>query len=52
MADAAAHATLLFARRNFAKHPLIDPTTPVGGVSGTTSGGGLHADDDHDVVAR
>ncbi len=52
MADAAAHATLLFARRNFAKYPLIDPATPVGGVSGTTGGGGLHAEDDHDEVAR
>lgn len=52
MADAAAHATLTFARRNFAKHPLIDPAAPVGGVSGTTGGGGLHDEHDHDEVDR
>ncbi|MEJ7832904.1 MAG: M20/M25/M40 family metallo-hydrolase [Nocardioides sp.] len=52
MADAAAHATLYFARRDFARQPLVDPTTPVGGSSGTTGGGGLHDEDDHDVVDR
>ncbi len=52
MADAAAHATLLLARRNFAKHPLVDPTSPVGGVSGTTGGGGLHDDHAHDEADR
>lgn len=49
MSDAAAHATLYFAKRNFAKSPLLDPATPVSGVSGTTGGGGLH-DDDHEPV--
>ena len=52
MADAAAHATLLFARRNFAEYPLVDPSEPVGGVSGTTGGGGLHDEHDHDEVDR
>jgi len=50
MADAAAHATLILAKRNFAKAPLIDPAGPVSGVSGTTGGGGLH--DDHEEVDR
>jgi Zn-dependent M28 family amino/carboxypeptidase len=49
MADAAAHATLYFARRDFVKYPLTDPTGPVSGVSSTTGGGGLHDHDDHDV---
>jgi Zn-dependent M28 family amino/carboxypeptidase len=52
MADAAAHATLILARRDFTKAPLIDPAGPVSGVSGTTGGGGLHDDDDHDEVDR
>jgi Zn-dependent M28 family amino/carboxypeptidase len=52
MADAAAHATLILAKRNFAKAPLIDPAGPVSGVSGTTGGGGLHDDHDHEEVDR
>ena len=47
MGDAAAHATLHFAQRNFAKQPLVDPTSPVAGVATTPSGGGLHDDHDH-----
>ncbi|MDQ4039554.1 MAG: M20/M25/M40 family metallo-hydrolase [Actinomycetota bacterium] len=49
MVDAAAHATLYFAKRNFARQPLVDPAGPVSGVSATTGGGGLH-DDDHEPV--
>ena len=45
MSDAAAHATLHFAKRNFVKQPLVDPTTPVTGIATTPSGGGLHEDD-------
>jgi len=51
MTDAAAHATLYFAKRNMAKSPLVDPAGPVSGVSATTGGGGLHDDDDHEGVA-
>lgn len=47
MSDAAAHATLHFAKRNFVKQPLVDPTSPVTGIATTPSGGGLH-EDDHD----
>ncbi len=49
MVDAAAHAVLYFAKRNFVKHPLVDPTSK---VSGTTAGrdGGLHDDHQHDEV--
>lgn len=50
MADAAAHATLIFARRNFAKYPLVDPAEPVRGVSAATGGGGLHYEHDHEVA--
>ncbi len=52
MVDAAAHTTLTFAKRNFAKNPLVDPATTSSGVTGTEGGGGLHDHDDHDVVAR
>jgi Zn-dependent M28 family amino/carboxypeptidase len=49
MLDAAGHATLTLARRNFAKNPLVDPAGPVTGTGGTTdSGGGLHPPHDHD----
>ena len=48
MGDAAAHATLHFAKRNFANRPLVDPSKPVTGVATTPSGGGLHDDHDHD----
>ena len=48
MSDAAAHAVLLFSKRDFAKNPLADPVAaPSSGVGG---GGGLHAD--HDAVDR
>jgi Zn-dependent M28 family amino/carboxypeptidase len=49
MSDAVAHAVLYFSRRNFDKSPLLNPDTPVTGVSGTTGGGGLHADHDHEA---
>ena len=48
MSDAAAHATLHFAQRNFAKQPLVDPTAKVSGVATTPGGGGLHDEHDHD----
>ena len=48
MSDAAAHATLHFAKRNFTKQPLVDPTAPVTGVATTTGGGGLHDEHDHE----
>jgi Zn-dependent M28 family amino/carboxypeptidase len=50
LSDAAAQATLLFAKRNFAKKPLVDPVQPVSGTAGASlGGGGLH---DHEEVAR
>ncbi len=49
MSDAVAHTTLSFAKRNFLKHPLVNPAGPVGPGGGTTSGGGLHDDHDHEV---
>ena len=51
MTDAAAHATLYFAKRNFAKSPLVDPTGPVSGVSASTGGGGLHDDHEEPVAS-
>ena len=49
MVDAAGHATLTLAKRNFAKNPLVDPAGPVTGSGGTTGGGGgLHDDHDHE----
>jgi hypothetical protein len=52
MADAAGHATLTLATRDFAKRPLADPATAVSGSGGTTDeGGGLHADHDHEEEA-
>jgi Zn-dependent M28 family amino/carboxypeptidase len=50
MADAAAHATLTFAKRNFAQNPLANPPVTVGGTPGTTGGGGLHDEHDHEVA--
>jgi Zn-dependent M28 family amino/carboxypeptidase len=47
MSDAVAHAVLTFAKRNFAQNPLLNPTGPVSGTTGTTGGGGLH-DHDHE----
>ena len=51
MSDAAAHAVLTLARRNFVKEPLVNPAGPVSGSGGTTGGGGLHPAHDHDVAA-
>ena len=49
MADAAGHATLLMAKRDFAERPLVNPATPVSGTGGTTdAGGGLHPPHDHE----
>jgi Zn-dependent M28 family amino/carboxypeptidase len=51
LSDAAAQATLLFAKRNFVRRPLVDPATPVSGTAGASlGGGGLR--DDHEEVAR
>ncbi len=47
MSDAVAHTTLYFAKRNFVKHPLVNPAGPVGPGGGTPGGGGLH--DDHEA---
>jgi hypothetical protein len=52
MSDAVAHTVLYFAKRNFAKQPLADPSTPVSGTTGTTGGGGLHDDHDHELIDR
>jgi Zn-dependent M28 family amino/carboxypeptidase len=53
MSDAAAHATLIFAKRNFAQRPLVDPADPVSGTAGAAvGGGGLHDHDDHEEVDR
>ncbi len=49
MSDAVAHTTLHFAKRNFVKYPLVNPAGPVGPGGGTTSGGGLHDDHDHEA---
>jgi Zn-dependent M28 family amino/carboxypeptidase len=51
MSDAVAHAVLTFAKRNFAKAPLINPAGPVTGTTGTSGGGGLH-DHDHEDEDR
>jgi Zn-dependent M28 family amino/carboxypeptidase len=48
MSDAVAHSVLYFSKRDFAKQPLINPTKPVSGVTGTAGGGGLHDDHDHE----
>lgn len=51
MSDAAATATYVLARRDLAKHPLVDPEPRQEGVDGINEGGGLHADhDDHEPV--
>ena len=50
LSDAAAQATLLFAKRNFTRRPLVDPAQPVSGTTGASlGGGGLHDDEE---VAR
>lgn len=47
MSDAAAQATLLFAKRNFTRRPLVDPAQPVTATAGASlGGGGLHAGED------
>jgi Zn-dependent M28 family amino/carboxypeptidase len=51
MTDAAAHATLYFGKRDFAKSPLVNPAGPVSGAS-VGRDGGLHADDHEHDVAR
>ncbi|MGH8892553.1 MAG: M20/M25/M40 family metallo-hydrolase [Actinomycetes bacterium] len=51
MADAAAHATLHFAKRNFAQRPLVNPAAPVSGSAAAAGGGGLHAEHE-EAVAR
>jgi Zn-dependent M28 family amino/carboxypeptidase len=44
MSDAAAQATLLFAKRNYTRKPLVDPAQPVSATAGASAGGGgLHA---------
>lgn len=50
MSDAVAHAVLYFAKRNFAKNPLLNPPAPVSGVSVTSGGGGLHDDHEEDAA--
>jgi Zn-dependent M28 family amino/carboxypeptidase len=52
MSDAVAHAVLYFSKRNFAKQPLLNPSGPVEGTTGTTGGGGLHDDHHHEVEDR
>ena len=52
MSDAAAHATLYFSKRDFTRQPLVNPVGPVGYSPGTTGGGGLHDDHDHEVFDR
>ncbi len=52
MSDAAAHAVLTLAKRNYVHNPLVNPFGPVSGSGDTTSGGGgLHADHDDDAEA-
>ncbi len=51
MTDAAAHTTLYFAKRNFAKDPLVDPAGPVGPGGTAGGGGGLHDEHDEPVPA-
>ena len=50
MADAAATATLLFAKRNFTQKPLVDPVATAAGSAGNGGGGGLHAEHDEEVA--
>jgi len=50
MSDAAAQATLLFARRNFTRNPLVNPDGPVEGSGRDGGGGGLHAEHDEEVA--
>ncbi len=52
MTDAAAHATLTFARQDFDRRPLVDPSVPVTGTTAGGEGGGLHADHDHEAELR
>ena len=52
MVDAAAQATLIFAKRNYAQRPLVDPAGPVSGSTSTPGGGGLHDEHDHEELDR
>ena len=53
MSDAAAHAALILAKRDFDRRPLVNPAPlPQGAGDGGGGGGGLHADYDHDAVAK
>lgn len=50
MSDAAAHAVLLFSKRNFEKNPLVDPA-PVPST-GSGGGGGGHHNHENEVELR
>ena len=50
MSDAAAHATLILAKRDFNRKPLTNPA-PLPQGAGDGGGGGLHDDHDHDPDA-
>ena len=50
MSDAAAHATLTLAKRNFVQSPLVNPSPAAGGEAGSGGGGGLH--DDHEEASE
>ena len=52
MSDAAAHTTLILAKRDFDEQPLVNPAPLPQGAGDGGSGGGLHADHDHEAVAE
>jgi Zn-dependent M28 family amino/carboxypeptidase len=52
MSDAAAHTALILAKRDFAKQPLVNPAPLPQGAGDGGSGGGLHADHDHEAAAE
>jgi Zn-dependent M28 family amino/carboxypeptidase len=51
MSDAIGHEVLTVAKRNLVQNPLANPPEPVSGTGGTSGGGGLHADHDHEPDA-
>jgi len=51
MTDAATHTILYFAKRNFAKNPLVNPAGPVGPGGTNGGGGGLHDEHDEPVAS-